>query len=160
MASVGMVEETSEDHYAATKITHVFTKPGARGGIIHNHDTVLPSWTATPRFLAETGYKNPSDMMHGPAQMGHQTDEPLFRWLPKRPVNFEAFNQWMTAQREGQPNFLSVFPAEKLLLNGATPETPIFVDVGGGETLPYPNYPTLPYLTLSYLTSILRWVQY
>ncbi|KAI9882288.1 MAG: hypothetical protein M1823_005966 [Watsoniomyces obsoletus] len=132
MASVGMLEEAGEDHFKATQTTHVFSKPGARGGIIHNHDTVLPCWSATPRFLAETGYKNPSDMSHGPGQMAHQTAEPLFRWLPKHPVNFTAFNQWMTAQREGQPSFLSVFPAETMLLKGATPETPIFVDVGGG----------------------------
>ena len=40
--------------------------------------------------------------------------------------------QWMTANREGQKIFLDVFPFEKELCHGLTPETPLFVDVGGG----------------------------
>lgn len=86
-----------------------------------------------PQFLADTGYANPTDPANCPAQPGLRTDLTLFQWLPQHPRNFDAFNQWMAFQLDWKSTCFDVFPVEEQLLKGATAETPVFVDVGGGE---------------------------
>ncbi|KAI9791597.1 MAG: hypothetical protein M1816_003683 [Peltula sp. TS41687] len=132
LASVGIIKEASEDHYAANKVSHIFTEQGVRGGVINNFDNLEPCWSAMPQFLANTGYANPTDPANCPAQPGLQTDSTLFQWLPQHPQNFEAFNQWMAFQSDWKASCFDVFPVEEQLLKGAAAETPVFVDVGGG----------------------------
>ena len=55
-----------------------------------------------------------------------------FDWAMAVPSRFDNFLQWMMANREGQNMFLDVYPFEKELCHGLKPETPLFVDVGGG----------------------------
>lgn len=86
-----------------------------------------------PQFLADTGYANPTDSAHCPAQPGQRTDLTFFQWLSQNPRNFDAFNQWMAFQSDWKISCFDIFPVEEHLLKGATAETPIFVDVGGGE---------------------------
>ncbi|KAI9822944.1 MAG: hypothetical protein M1826_000326 [Phylliscum demangeonii] len=132
LASVGMVRETAEDQYAATEITHTLIKPGLKAGVKHNFVTVMPCFQQLPKFLADTKYANPSDPTHSPFQPAHGTDLPPFVWILSHPDEFGCFIQWMTGQREGQKTWLDVFPVQEKLLAGATAETPVFVDVGGG----------------------------
>ena len=92
----------------------------------------MPSWQALPEFLAETRYQNPSDTFRSAFQKGHGTEKPAFEWLMSLPSRFNNFNIWMGASREGQKRFLDVYPFEKELCYDLKPETPLFVDVGGG----------------------------
>lgn len=95
-------------------------------------ETVMPCFQALPQFLMDTKFANPSDGTNTAFQRAHHTDLPPFVWALEHPFNYSAFNQFMTAQREGQPIWLDVFPFEKLLAQDVNPETPLFVDVGGG----------------------------
>ena len=92
----------------------------------------MPCFQKLPQFLVDTNYQNPSDAANTPFQRAHKTDLPPFVWILNHPFNFESFVQWMTAQREGQPIWLDVFPVEELLCHNLEPETPLFVDIGGG----------------------------
>ena len=65
-------------------------------------------------------------------QPAHNTDEVPFTWIVKHPINFSSFNKWMTASREGQKIWLDVFPFEQELCRDLNPDTPLFVDIGGG----------------------------
>lgn len=97
-----------------------------------SHDYVSLCWQALPDFLAETNYQNPSDSSHSPFQKGHQTDLMAYEWALRVPSRFNNFMLWMAASREGQKMFLDVYPFEKELCHDVEPQTPLFVDVGGG----------------------------
>ncbi|KAL8793433.1 MAG: hypothetical protein Q9195_004019 [Heterodermia aff. obscurata] len=121
------------DKWAATNISKALTLPGIKAGVNHNFETIMPCFQQLPQFLLDTHYQNPSDSAHTPFQRAHNTDQPPFVWILSHPFNFDSFIQWMTAQHEGQPTWLDVFPLEaRLRTNDIAPETPLFVDVGGG----------------------------
>ncbi|KAI4209668.1 MAG: hypothetical protein LQ351_007422 [Letrouitia transgressa] len=133
MASHQMVAEVKENTWAASNITRALVTPGLKGGINHNFDTVMPCYQQMPKFLRDTKFQNPTDSFHGPFQRAHETDQLAFVWLHEHPSNLDFFVKWMGAQHEGQPTWLDVFPFEKELCNNNLgPETPLFVDIGGG----------------------------
>ena len=92
----------------------------------------MPCFQQLPKFLADTNFQNPSDGSHCPWQLAHATDQSPFDWLMSHPSNFEAFTQWMTAQHEGQPIWLDVFPFKDKFSQDLTAKTLLFVDIGGG----------------------------
>ena len=93
----------------------------------------MPCYQQLPKFLAETQYRNPSDCLHCPFQPAHNTDEIPFLWTLKHPYLLENANIWMTVQHEGSNVWLDKFPFESDICRGSVdPETPIFVDIGGG----------------------------
>ncbi|KAL9045235.1 MAG: hypothetical protein Q9214_001696 [Letrouitia sp. 1 TL-2023] len=133
MASHEMVAEVKENTWAASNITRALTVPGLKGGINHNFDTVMPCYQQLPKFLLDTKFQNPTDSFHSPFQRAHKTDQLAFVWMHEHPSSLDFFVKWMGAQHEGQPIWLDVFPFEQKLCNhNLAPETPLFVDVGGG----------------------------
>ncbi len=60
-------------------------------------------------------------------------DLPGFVWFPSQPKRFAYFQQVMTVQRVGAPDWLSVFPVEKEIGTlSVEQDKALFVDVGGG----------------------------
>ena len=70
----------------------------------------MPCWQVLPGFLAETKYQNPIDNSNTPFQKAHGTDLGPFSWGQDKPVYLKNFSLWMTASREGQNDFLDIFP--------------------------------------------------
>ena len=123
---------TQGRHLPQVRFTYRDSLMRLSNSIFCSHDNILPCWQVLPEFLAETKYQNPSDAAHSPFQKGHRTELMPFDWALAVPSRFDNFLQWMMANREGQKMFLDVYPFEKELCHGLTPETPLFVDVGGG----------------------------
>ena len=92
---------------------------------------LVPCYQALPAYLADTKYANPSDVFHSPFQIAHKTDKPAFLFAIDRPDLVGDFNLWMEANHSTHKTWLDVFQFDKLC-QGSDPETPIFVDVGGG----------------------------
>ncbi len=57
---------------------------------------ILPCLQETPKFLADTKYVNPADVLHSPFQIAHKTDLPAFVWAVSRPDLMADFNLWMS----------------------------------------------------------------
>ena len=91
----------------------------------------MPCWQHLPAFLKDTGYINPSDVMHTPFQLGHNMTQPAFVWALSQPQRVRNFNLWMTATHEGQKSWLDVYPPERFCRDSDA-TTYLFVDVGGG----------------------------
>lgn len=91
----------------------------------------MPCLQATPKFLADTGYVNPTDVLHSPFQIAHKTDKPSYAWAMGQPKLMEDFNLWMAEQHQGQRTWLDVFDFAGHV-DGSSAETLVFVDVGGG----------------------------
>ena len=91
----------------------------------------MPAWQCLPKFLKDTSYENPSDMMHTPFQIGHNMNQPAFVWAMSQPQRVQNFNLWMAATHQGQKSWLDVLPLETLF-HGSKEGTYLFVDIGGG----------------------------
>ncbi|KAI4187252.1 MAG: hypothetical protein L6R41_002926 [Letrouitia leprolyta] len=89
-------------------------------------------YASLPEFLGETKYRNPIDATATPFQKGHKTDLPSFQWLQKTPAYVSNFGLWMGACRKDLNNCFDTFPFEKEVATNIDPQTPLFVDVGGG----------------------------
>lgn len=70
-------------------------------------------------------------MLKSPFQLAFHTDLPAFVWAQSKPQLVHDFGLWMGTLHDGQKTWLDVCDFKRLV-NGSTPETPIFVDIGGG----------------------------
>lgn len=93
----------------------------------------MPCMNKTPQFLADTKYANPSDVMHSPFQIAHQTDLPAFVWgFSQPPRMLQDFLLWMAAVYGDRPtSWLDAYDLSKHC-DGSGPDDVIFVDVAGG----------------------------
>ena len=91
----------------------------------------MPCLQATPDFLKKSGYANPDNVVKSPFQIAFNTELPAFVWAQGRPDLMQDFGLWMGSVHDGQKNWLGVCNF-KDLIQGSKPDTPIFVDIGGG----------------------------
>ncbi|KAL6715883.1 hypothetical protein ACLMJK_006844 [Lecanora helva] len=136
LAAIGTIEEVGVDMYSPSNITRNLTIPNLKAGMNHTYDVVDASGMALPSFLIKNGYRNPDDVRHCPFQDAFSTEDDLFQWFPKHPVELRNFDLWMTGQRDGRTGWLDFFPFETQV--SASFEKPelenavMLVDVGGG----------------------------
>lgn len=116
--------------------------------LCRSYDLVIPGMQPLPKFLAETGYRNPTDPSHLPFNLAFGPDL-FFQWVPKHPEVLER--RWMTAQREGHTPWLDFYPFKERIAQGfdyQDPEGVSLVDVGGsmGQEIQEirKRYPSLP----------------
>lgn len=105
--------------------------------IPYSHDILLPSFSATVQYLAETQYKNPQDLKNSPFQLGHNTKLSFFEYLGTHPKQAQQFNNFMGLYAQGRPRWLDPghYPIRERLVEGADtdPNSVFMVDVGGGK---------------------------
>lgn len=134
LAAIYVIQEDGEDKYSANKISKYLSIPNIAAGVKHTFDTNGPAYMALPDFLERIKYQNPTDSGDCAFQIGHNTKEPLFRWLETHPDHQDNFNVWMSAQREGRAKWLDFFPLEEQIckVSNMTDDQVLLVDVGGG----------------------------
>lgn len=90
--------------------------------IENSHGVILPSFASLHASLSSdrTAFS-----------IGHNTDLDCYSWIEQRPTLEAAFHGFMEVQLASLPDFLTVFPFDDYV-GTSTPETPVFVDVGGG----------------------------
>ena len=102
----------------------------------YQFDAVRHSHSAVPEFLAQTGYKNPTDPLHAPVQTGLRINTHFLEYTKQNPHLLTAFNHWIS----GYPKWRSAWydpgcvPVDKVLGDGAKtdPDAVLLVDLGGG----------------------------
>ncbi|KAF2874757.1 S-adenosyl-L-methionine-dependent methyltransferase [Massariosphaeria phaeospora] len=123
------IKETSENQFTANNVTKALSPPGGTG--IKYYNTVLnPAFTALPEYFKSHGYKNPTNPLDSPWQLGYNTSEHPFVWLQSHPEHFQLFMSWLPMEREGLPQWLDMFPFEEHVARETKDETVIFVDIG------------------------------
>jgi demethylsterigmatocystin 6-O-methyltransferase len=94
---------------------------------------MTPAYNAIPKFLANTGYKNP--ITSAPFNLAYNTDMPVFEWRKHNPENAKVGQAFMAAQRMGQR---SVWDGRvpmtdfQLSVDDLATGRIMFCDVGGG----------------------------
>lgn len=93
-----------------------------------------PAILALPSYLERNKYRTPEDVRDTAFTHVHKEAPTLYEWFATRPKHLEMFHRWMVSRPYRAGHWLDVFPFEKLVARPTdTPETVIFVDVGGGR---------------------------
>lgn len=93
---------------------------------------MIPTFHHLASFLAKTDYQVPNDNAKGPVQHALQTDKPFFAILQENARLGSAFNDFMTGYGKVRPSWVGYYPVQERLITGASQNTPLLVDVGGG----------------------------
>lgn len=142
-----MIKEIAEDSFTANNVTTTLASPSGQG-ISYLTKVVQPTYLALPEFLKKTGYKNPTNGMDCPWQLGYKTDQHAFDYVESHPEHFQLFMMWLATNREGLPLWYDIFPFDQVCAQNTTSETVLFVDVGsafGHQTIALrEKFPNLP----------------
>ncbi|RDL35183.1 uncharacterized protein BP5553_07114 [Venustampulla echinocandica] len=130
-ASLGMIEETGRDQFAANNITRNLSIPEIQSGIRLMNDAFGPVYQNLPAYLKKTKYRNPMDNPRTVFQFTRNTDLSLWDYLHARAADTSHFDNFMRAQRMSTDNCFSVLNLEAQS-KGWPADRPVFVDVGGG----------------------------
>ncbi|KAL4913627.1 S-adenosyl-L-methionine-dependent methyltransferase [Aspergillus aurantiobrunneus] len=130
----GFANERGPGKYGPTQLSRQMTMRTSIGTVECLFMDFLPVYHKTPKFLQETGYKNPADPLHGPFQYAHQTSLSCWDWLARNPGAMDRFNTFMEGSRANAPHWAEYFPVQERLLDGVDlTNRPLLVDVGGGR---------------------------
>lgn len=152
LSAMGVLREVDADLYASTPLSNALAVPKYRDALPFCLDVCGLPFLNLPKYLAQTGYKNPQNPKDGPFQFAHNTSLQFFDWLNVHPESLEDFNNHMAGYRAGQVSWMDpdCYPVEDLLAKGADQDklAVLLVDVGGGLGQDIEEfqrkYPTLP----------------
>lgn len=86
-----------------------------------------------PNYLREAGHRCPTNPTDGFMQYAFQTKLNTFQLFSSIPRVFKDFNTFMGNTMGARSYWVDWFPAQDQLLNGATGESALIVDVGAGK---------------------------
>ena len=132
LTALGIFRETDITTYASTPISQLLTAPPLLGGYQFMFDLATRSLANLPRFLERTNFSH-VDGPPGPFQDANNTDDLMFPYLMKHPDLMTHFNAFMAGSLETRKDWFRKFDAHSILLSGAKPDTPLLVDIAGGE---------------------------
>lgn len=95
-------------------------------------ETIGPEYQELPRFLRETGYKNPTDPLNTVFQTAWKSNLHQFAWFEDQPDRLKFFNEYMALRRSADVSWLSVYPVEEETTDWHDPTRPLYVNMGGG----------------------------
>lgn len=151
---MGVFDEVGKETYAATPTSHILTVPSVGGGFrfmfVPNQTAATPnplticerrfdiaatSVVQMPKFLRETGFKNPEGPS-GNFQSAFSTKLQMFPWLMENPEDMSNFNDLMTGQRMNRIEWFDFANVDQILFDGymdKSEDSTLLVDVGGGR---------------------------
>ncbi|KAI0391258.1 S-adenosyl-L-methionine-dependent methyltransferase [Xylariaceae sp. FL0594] len=131
LAAAGAVHESGKDHYVANHATHNLSDRATEAGISHFFTTVGPPAQSLPKFLRETGYKNPTTETETAFNLAFNTRQNAYAWFDDHPTEMDHFNTYMALRRKPESTWLSVYPVSAEAASWPS-EKPLYVNIGGG----------------------------
>ncbi|KAJ5767127.1 uncharacterized protein N7511_004743 [Penicillium nucicola] len=132
MTALGLCASTEAEVYRPTDKSLSMTQPIGQDGIPCIYDLTVPTLTKLPEYLREHNYSNPEEYSSSP--MKWAVGQSQFEWLAKNKRHQALFNSYMSSRREGKPNWLDVYPLERLVDGTAShPDSVFLVDIGGNQ---------------------------
>ena len=86
-----------------------------------------------PRYFKEAGYQCPTEPKDGAVQYAFQTKLPFFEFVGSVPAYQKDFNLFMGSTLGVRKYWPEWFPVQERLINGASKDKPLVLDVGGGK---------------------------
>ncbi|KAI0187020.1 S-adenosyl-L-methionine-dependent methyltransferase [Astrocystis sublimbata] len=133
LASQDFIGCTPAQTWHASALTPFFANHGYAAGLRFGTECVLPSAKGLPTLLADNSFKDMSSMTTTAFQIGNSTSETMYEWLASHPEVKVDFQTWMTESQRHQGPIFSILPLDEFINEPSDVETPMFVDVGGGD---------------------------
>lgn len=86
-----------------------------------------------PKYLSEAGNRCPTDSHDGLMQYAFQAKLNTFDFFATRPKVFQDYDMFMGNTMGAQNYWVDWFPVEDRVVDGATADRALLVDVGGGK---------------------------
>ena len=95
-------------------------------------DVEIPAIIQLIPCLQKHDFQNPVDASQ--SAFDYAFGAPFFNMLKEHPMTLHCFDSYMAGRRIGKVSWLDYYPIEERLVQGTSPENPIFmVDMGGGQ---------------------------
>ncbi|RDW63706.1 hypothetical protein BP6252_11251 [Coleophoma cylindrospora] len=137
LAAMSFVKETGPDIYTNTRLSKSMLHPDHSSSIPFLETTFSKNFTALPKFLLDTKYRNCTDPMKSAFQAGHDTTLSAFEWFSTTPGQLELLTTHMAGYNRTLTRWMDkgCYPVEKNLGIGLSKEEEavLLVDVGGGS---------------------------
>ncbi|RYO87813.1 hypothetical protein DL764_008807 [Monosporascus ibericus] len=133
VSSVGLVHEVGERLWQANPITEAMATEGIAAGHRMLGETIIPAAQKAPKYLKEAGYRCPTDPKDGLMQYAFQTKLTTFEFFSSLPEVLRDFNMFMGNTMGARSYWVDWFPVRERLLEGASADSALLVDVGGGR---------------------------
>ncbi|KAI9691908.1 MAG: hypothetical protein M1822_007981 [Bathelium mastoideum] len=130
--TINVVREVGPHQYRATNITRNLTEEVCIAAMGHYYDLVAKQYQATPSFLKENNYQNPTDEKNTALQMGWNTRKQPFDLMLTLPGAMNQFHTYMALRRQVALSWLTVFPVNEETAGLTDRERPLLVNIGGG----------------------------
>lgn len=89
-------------------------------------------YQATPDYLKENGYQNPTDETNTAIQKGWNTRSQAFEIMLTIPGAMKSFHTYMALRRQAELSWLTVYPVREETSSLVDPQRPLYVNIGGG----------------------------
>ncbi|KAM3513148.1 hypothetical protein MY11210_003173 [Beauveria gryllotalpidicola] len=158
LASVGVVKEAGERQWEPTPITHVMATEEIAAGHRMVGRMIVGAAQKAPQYLEEYGYRCPTNPRDGLMQYAFQTKLTTYELFSSIPQVHKDFNLFMGHVMGARNYWVDWYPIEQQLLDGASDQAPLLVDVGAGKGHDllafYEKYPGRGKLVLQDLSSV------
>ncbi|KAI1116311.1 putative O-methyltransferase [Nemania sp. NC0429] len=133
LAAIGFVREVAIKIWEATPITKVMATEEIAAGYRYMGQLIAGPTTQAPKYFAEAGYRCPTDPRDGLMQYGLHAKLTVFELLASMPNTFKDFNTFMGNTMGARQYWVDWYPIETSVIDGATDESALLVDVAGGK---------------------------
>ncbi|KAI1386128.1 O-methyl transferase B [Hypoxylon trugodes] len=130
--TVNVAREVGPQQYEATNITRNLTEEVCVTAMKHYYELVAKQYQATPRFLKENNYQNPTDENNTAFKMGWSTEKQPFDLMLTLPGAMDNFHTYMALRRQAELSWLTVYPVRREVSGLTDHHRPLYVNIGGG----------------------------
>ncbi|KAL9092356.1 MAG: hypothetical protein Q9159_000864 [Coniocarpon cinnabarinum] len=143
LAAMDTIREVDEGVFAPNALSLANMNRPVSAAIDFLWDISAPPFQTYPRYLKETGYRNPTKNDDGPWQMAMQTKLTHFDWVAQHPHMMHNFGEHMAGYTSQRGTWDSIYPVQSHLLTPPPADPPssaspsaddiVLIDIGGGS---------------------------
>jgi hypothetical protein len=137
LAAMGTVREVAPDTFSPSHTVSAFADPAYHDAILFVTDDFQPVHHKIPSYFQEHGLTSPDNGLDAPFQHTYNCKGThYFEYMSKYNQEMgRRFASMMEAWSRGRPRWFSdeYYPVKERLINGAQPDAPFLVDIGGGS---------------------------
>ncbi|PGH29242.1 hypothetical protein GX50_08005 [[Emmonsia] crescens] len=160
LSAVNLVEEVGSRTWKATRITKAMATEEIAAGHRMISQLIVPAMQSAPAYFLQRGHSCPIDPKDGLMQYSFNTKQTTFERIVSSPSLLKDFNTFMGNTMGARKYWVDWYPVQSQILDGATLDRPLIVDVGAGkghDLLAYNNqFPNTGRLVLQDLPEVIE----
>lgn len=131
MATWHLIKEDGPDTYSQSEYSLQLRRPEVAACVDLQFDAFFPTFPKLPTYLKATDYVRPTNHKWAPLSYSMNFYGDFFEYMAINTHCGRSLDLTMKGYADYRGSWLDVFPVEQLI-EGAQPDQPLVVDVGGG----------------------------